>query len=315
MSIRTVLGDIQARELGRTDHHEHLFQVTPLLPVDELDDENLSGQEAASLRKAGIDAMVEATPIGLGRNPSAVARIAARTGLHIVLTTGAHREAHYPEGHVLLDATEQRMADRFVTDLTAGADDTFAAPDGSNAAPGSGIRAGLLKAGIGYWSISAFEQRVLAAVATAHRSTGASVMVHLEHGSAAFEVLDALTGAGVRADRIALAHIDRNPDPVLHAELADAGCYLGYDDMARHREWPDSALLECLARVAGSGGAERILLGGDVTRRTRYRAYGGIPGLTYLPTRFVPRLQRELGAEHSHRILVDNPARWLDRAP
>lgn len=302
MSIRTVLGDIPAQELGRTDYHEHLFQVTPLLPGDELDDETLSGQEAASLREAGIDAMVEATPIGLGRTPSAVARIAARTGLHIVLTTGAHREVHYPQGHALLEATEQHMADRFTTDLTTGTDD-------------SGVRAGVLKAGIGYWSISPFEHRVLAAVATAHRATGAPVMVHLEHGSAAFEVLDELATAGVPAHRVALAHIDRNPDPGLHTELAATGCYLGYDGMARHREWPDSTLLDCLTQVVEDGAADHILLGGDVARRSRYRAYGGMPGLTYLPNHFLPRLERRAGTEHTDRILIGNPARWLDWAP
>jgi hypothetical protein len=47
-----------------------------------------------------------------------------------------------------------------------------------------------------------------------------------------------------------LAHVDRNPDPGLHAELAAAGAYLGYDGMARFKYWPDSVLLDCLLRVA-----------------------------------------------------------------
>jgi 5-phospho-D-xylono-1,4-lactonase len=34
--IRTVLGDIRAEELGATHNHEHAFQVSPLLPGDEL---------------------------------------------------------------------------------------------------------------------------------------------------------------------------------------------------------------------------------------------------------------------------------------
>jgi 5-phospho-D-xylono-1,4-lactonase len=38
-SVRTVLGDIAPTDLGRTNYHEHLFQVTPLLAGDELDDE------------------------------------------------------------------------------------------------------------------------------------------------------------------------------------------------------------------------------------------------------------------------------------
>lgn len=302
MTIRTVLGDIPAAGLGRTDYHEHLFQVTPLLPGEELDDEHLSSQEAGSLREAGIDAMVEATPIGLGRDLAGVTRIAAATGLRIVATTGAHREAHYP-GHSLLEAGESGLAARFTADLTDGV-----------RVEGIPARCGLIKAGIGYWSISAFEHRVLAAVGQAHRATGAPVMVHLEYCSAAFEVLAELGGHGVPANRVALAHVDRNPDPGLHSELCAAGAYLGYDGMARHREWPDSAVLACLLETASRAGAGRLLLGGDVARRSRYRAYGGIPGLDYLPARFVPRLSREGGSAIVQAMLVDNPARWLDWA-
>jgi phosphotriesterase-related protein len=173
------------------------------------------------------------------------------------------------------------------------------------------VRAGVLKAGIGYWSITGFERDVLDAVAAAHRATGAPVMVHLEHGSAAVEVLELLAAGGVAAHRVVLAHIDRNPDPGLHAELAAAGAYLGYDGMARSRTWPDSALIECLLRVTTRGGARRVLLGGDVARRTRYVAYGGMPGLAYLPERFVPRLEAEGGPELVRSVLVDNPARLL----
>jgi phosphotriesterase-related protein len=136
-------------------------------------------------------------------------------------------------------------------------------------------------------------------------------MVHLEHGTAALEVLDLLRGLGVSADAVALAHIDRNPDPGRHAELAATGAYLGYDGVARTRSWPDSVVLDCLLAAAEQGAADRILLGGDVARRTRYVAYGGLPGLAYLGERFVPRLVRDGGPELADRVLVANPARWL----
>src|SRR5690606_29546269 len=41
-TIRTVLGDVAPAELGATNYHEHLFQISPLLPGDELDDEDAS---------------------------------------------------------------------------------------------------------------------------------------------------------------------------------------------------------------------------------------------------------------------------------
>ncbi len=311
--IRTALGDIDPQRLGPTDYHEHLFQVSPLLEGDELDDEAKSGEEARSLVRSGIDAIVEATPIGLGRDPAGVARISAASGLCAVVTTGAHREPHYRADHWLkaLDEVQLRAAfERDLLDSCPAVDDP--ALKGRAVTPsGDPIRAGVLKAGIGYWSITPFERRVLAAVGAAHVRTGAPLMVHLEAGSAAHEVLDLLGSLGVDPSAVVLAHIDRNPDSGLHAELADRGAYLGYDGMARHRQYPDAVLVDCLAEVVEGGHEDRVLLGGDVARRTRYVAYGGMPGLAYFRERFIPRLVARIGHSSTERMLVDNPARFL----
>jgi phosphotriesterase-related protein len=314
-AVRTVLGDVPAASLGRTDYHEHLFQVSPLLVGDELDDESASDDEAERLRASGFDAMVDATPVGLGRRPEALARVSARPGRpRIVATTGAHRDPHYGSGHPLLDATERDLTALFTRDVVDGmpTSDDPGAPAGQ-APDGAAIRAGVVKAGIDYWRISPFERRVLAAVAATSVATGAPVMVHLEHGSAATEVLDVLEAGGVPADAVTLAHADRNPDPVLHAELAARGAYLGYDGWARHRDRPDSDLIACFVAAAALGAGDRLLLGGDVARASRYVGYGGMPGLAYLGERVLPRLMREAGPEAVDAATVANPARWLGR--
>ena len=311
--FRTVLGDLDPGELGRIDYHEHLFQISPLLVGDELDDEEATGAEAALLRTSGFAAMVDATPIGLGRNPAAMARISAHSGLNVVATSGAHSQEHYQSSSWMLDLSEGEMTARFITDLTTGmpACDRPSAAPAAQGPDGEPVRAGILKVGIGYWRISPFERRVIAAVGAAHCQTGSPVMVHLEHGSAAFEVLAVLATVGVPAESVVLAHVDRNPDPVLHAELAAAGAYLGYDGFARTREWPDTALLRCLREAADLGARDRLLIGGDVARRTRYTSYGGMPGLAYLGDRVVPRLEREAPADLVAALLVHNPARLL----
>jgi predicted metal-dependent phosphotriesterase family hydrolase len=112
-----------------------------------------------------------------------------------------------------------------------------------------------------------------------------------------------------------LAPVDRHHDPGLPAELAAAGAYLGYDGMARAKYWPGSILLDCLLQVVTRGGAERILLGGDVARRSSFRSYRGMPGLAYLPQGFIPWLRDAGGEELVHQILVANPARFLAFTP
>lgn len=316
--IRTVLGDVEPSALGPTDYHEHLFQISPLLPGDELDDEAASTAEAGLLRSSGFAAMIDATPVGLGRDASALARASAASGLTVVATTGRHREAHYRSDDPIREWPAAGLAELFIRDIEEGmpADDgaTLRGEAGPRAASpvGAEVRAGILKAGIDYWRISRFERETLEAVSAAHRSTGAAVMVHLEFCTAAHEVLDVLAAQGVSSHRVVLAHADRDPDAGLHADLAARGAYLGYDGFARPRIRSDQELLDLTVSVVDAGAGDRILLGGDMARRTRYQAYGGMPGLAYLGARYLPRLVHRIGEDVVRRLTVANPARLLD---
>jgi 5-phospho-D-xylono-1,4-lactonase len=286
--IRTVRGDIAPEELGPCDAHEHLFLVTPAQPGDEYADVDKAIEEATTLRAAGARALVDWTPIGLGRDLEGLAAVSEATGLHIVAATGLHREVHYAPDDPLRDETEEALADRFVDDLD---------------------RCGIIKVGAGYHAVTPFEAKAFAAAAAAHARIGAPVCVHTEHGTMGGALVARLGERGVPAERVILAHVDRNPDAGEHAETAAMGAWLQLDGPGRTKYWPDSTILALIDELAERGHAERLLLGGDTGRRSMMRAYGGGPGLDYVFARFKPRLERELGTELSERILVDNPAR------
>ena len=266
-SVRTVLGDIDPGELGRCDAHEHLLLVSPLLRGHELDDRELATADAHALRAAGADAVVEWTPLGLGRDLDGLASASRASGLHIVAATGLHRDAHYSDEFWGRDATPAELADLYVSELED--------------------RCGMIKVGASYHRLTAFERRAWEAAAAARERTGAPVCVHLELGTCGPEAVEAF-GAGV-----VLAHLDRNPDPGLHRELAQAGAWLSYDGVGRIKYGPDSSILELIEAV----GPDRVLLGGDQARRTEHP-------IDWLFRRFVPRLDEETAA----RILVTNPA-------
>lgn len=315
---RTVLGDIPVGQLGRVNAHEHAFQISPLLPGDELDDESSSTEEFRRLANSGFDAVIDATPVGLGRRPEALARISRATGLHIVATTGMHRDAHYGDAHPLASLDVSARTALFTADIVEGmpaedSEDAQRTSDGrvsTNSLRRTEFRAGLAKVGIEYWRISPSESATIEAIAATHELTAVPVMVHLEFCTAAHEVLDRFASLGVPSSRILLAHADRDPDPGLHRELMARGAFLGYDGMARPRTRSDAELLDLTVRVVADG-PNRILLGGDVARATRYIAYGGMPGLQYLGERYLPRLRERIGADAVRTMLVDNAAALL----
>jgi phosphotriesterase-related protein len=301
----TVTGLTDPAELGVTDAHDHLFLRSPALPGDELGDPARAIEEVAEAKASGLQAIVELTPIGLGRRPDLLRKVAEATGLAIIAATGYHRDAHYPAGHWVLDAGEDMLLERMLADIKDGmhpADwrDPSMAPDAA--------RAGVIKAGASYQRVTRQERRRLAGVAEASTRTGVSVVAHTEVGTAADEIVSVLTGAGVPEDRIILAHLDRNPDAEVHIDLAERGVYLEYDTVGRIKYRPDSQLLDLIESVCAAGYGDRILLGLDLGRREYFRAYDGGPGMRYLMDTFVPRLERRIGQEAVRQILVDNAA-------
>jgi 5-phospho-D-xylono-1,4-lactonase len=286
--VRTIRGDIAPEALGPCDAHEHLFLVTPAQPGDEYSDIAKAIEEATALRAAGAQALVDWTPIGLGRDLDGLRAVSEATGLHILAATGLHRDVHYARDDSLRGKAEDVLADSFVADLE---------------------RCGIIKVGADYHSITPFEAKAFAAAARAHREVGAPVCVHTEHGTMGLAIVERLRELGVPPDRVILAHVDRNPDAGEHAETAATGAWLQLDGPGRTKYWPDSTILRLISDLAERGCVDRLLLGGDTGRRSMLRAYGGGPGLDYVFARFKPRLERELGRELSEQIFVANPAR------
>jgi predicted metal-dependent phosphotriesterase family hydrolase len=304
-AVMTVLGPIAPDQLGVTDAHEHLFLRSPALPGQDFDDAGRAIEEVGEAKRGGLRAIVEVTPIGLGRRPAGMRAVSEATGVHVVAGTGYHRDAHYGANHWVREASVEVLARRILADLKEG----MHPDDWLTEAPLDAARAGVIKAGASYQHISRLEERRLVAAAIGHLETGAAILVHTEIGTCGHEILDRLVREGVRPERIILAHLDRNPDLELHSELAARGAMLEYDTPGRIKYRPDSQLLDLIAGMVEAGHTERVLIGLDLGQRDYFRAYGGGPGLTYLMDTFVPRLRKRIGDRGVEAILVANAAR------
>ena len=289
--MRTVEGDISPASLGPTDSHDHFFFVSPLQPGDEMTNVECAVFEARTLSQAGVRTVVDWTPLGLGRSPEGLVRVAQASGLQVVGATGVHRHDHYGPEDPLRGEPVEALARRFVADLTA------------PVAP-----SGIIKIGASYHRLQPLETTAFAAAAQAHHETGVPICVHTEHGTMGLGIVEHLSALGVAPTAVVLAHLDRNPDAGEHAETAATGAWLQLDGPGRTKYWPDSTVLQLLADLAGRGFSAQLLLGGDTARSSMMRAYGGArDGLPF--ARFKPRLERELGTQVSRAIFVDNPAR------
>ena len=304
--VVTVLGPVDADRLGVVDAHDHLFMRSPAARGDEFDDPDKAIEEVREAADSGIRTIVDMTPIGLGRRPDLLRRVAEATGVNVVGASGFHRDAHYPAGHWVHAASVETLTERILADLRDGMHPTdWADPD----AQPDAARAGAIKGGASYHHASASERRRLEAIANAARETGVAALIHTENGTFGHEIVDLMEGWGLPADRLLLAHLDRNPDAELHIEIAARGVTLEYDTVGRTKYHPDSTVLDLIEAVAAAGHVDRLALGIDTARPDMLRAYGGGPGLRYLMDRFVPRIRRRLGDDAVHRILVANPAR------
>jgi 5-phospho-D-xylono-1,4-lactonase len=304
-TVMTVRGPLPASELGVTNAHEHLFLRSPALAGQEITDLDRSAAEVADAAGVGLQSIIEMTPIGLGRRPDLLRAVSERTGVHVIAATGYHRDLHYPDGHWVHDASAEILSDRIVADLETG----MHPRDWDGEADPDPARAGAIKAGASYHVVSRGEARRLEAAAVGCLRTGAAILVHCEVGTAGHEIVDLLTAAGVDPGRIILSHLDRNPDPELHVEIASRGVTLEYDTVGRTKYHPDSTLLDLVESMVAAGHGNRLMLGCDLGRRDYFRAHGGGPGMRYLLATFVPRLRRRIGEATTDAILVRNPAR------
>ncbi|HEX8487932.1 MAG TPA: hypothetical protein VF642_05255 [Propionibacteriaceae bacterium] len=309
--IRTVLGDIPAADLGRTDAHEHVFLASPALPGEEFSDPDRAAEELQQVKASGIDAVVDLTTIGLGRRPAALADVSRRAVVHIVAATGYHRDAHYRSDHWVSAACREHLLAAVLADIEVGIDLTdWTSPFRAS----SESRAGIVKAGASYHRISSTEQLRLEVCAEAAARTGTPLAVHTEIGTSADDVLDVVEAAGLPAARVLLAHLDRNPDAEHHAHLVARGATLVYDTVGRVKYRPESTLLDLCATMVERGLTAHLMLGTDVGRRSTLRAYGGGPGMDVLGRSFLPRLERRIGTPSVSAILVDTPAAFLTLA-
>ena len=298
--IHTVLGEIEPSVLGRTLMHEHIFcdmyRVTGRLN-ELLNDEALSVNELAALRKAGGTALVEVTTPDLGRDPEALCRVAEKTELHIIMGTGWYRQPFYPPEIDRLLMNE--LADMIIAELTDGVE-------------GTGIPAGIIgEIGVHSDYATAQEERVLRAAARAQKATGAPLTTHASMYPVGLLQLEVLKDEGTDLSRVIIGHCDTYLDQSYHLAILEAGAYVQFDTVGRNHMNPDSRRARAFVELVRLGWRDKLLLSSDRCHRSDLCAFGGV-GYDYVFTGFFDLL-RAMGIDDEtlDTITIENPRRVL----
>lgn len=337
---QTVLGPVDADELGITMVHEHLLSDVRLNYEDPedpeelalarapvslenlswvslnctksrdnmvLSDPELAIREAMLFKQAGGRTLVDVTNVGLGRDPIKLRHIALETGLHIVMGSGYYHALLHPPG--MDEKSEDDILAEIVGDITQGVD-------------GTGIRAGIIGEIGCNWPLHANEAKVLRASARAQIETGAPISIHPGgHVDSTFEIIDVLAAAGAVIERVIMGHMERNVwDHDQMLKLANLGCYLEFDWFGETRprfphgivEVPsDGERIRNIIFLISEGFGEKVLVSQDVCFKSRLASFGG-PGYAHI-AKYVQVWMREMGMGEKdiENLLVNNPRRIL----
>lgn len=314
--IRTMLGDIAPEQLGFTYSHEHLVCRPPYW-VERgagdllLDDPEKTRGDMLIFKSLGGRSIVDATAVDYGRDPAAVCALSRETGVQVVGTAGFNKSFLWDARMPGQDHTFKQWIER----STIGQLADFVVREVREGMNGTDIRAGQVKFGTGYNSISPLEIKTIRAVARAHRETGAPIHSHTESGTMPLEQMAYLREEGVGMENVSFGHMDRNLDPYLHLKVAESGAYLCFDGIGKVKYGPESQRIACILALIKRGYGDQVLVSGDTARKSYYRSYGHGLGLGYILETWIPRFQEEAaaagldGEDAVRRIFVDNPRR------
>jgi phosphotriesterase-related protein len=311
---------VESTALGPTLMHEHVFVLTPDVQLNYADewDEQARVADAigrlTALREAGIQTIVDPTVVGLGRNVARIKRINEQVDLNIIVATGVYTYGDVPfffqhRGPALSPDLPEPMVEFFVRDITTGVADT-------------GVKAGFLKCAIDHEGMAQGVERVLRAVAAAHKRTGAPIMVHTHPGThRGSEVATLLGQLEVDPHRVQLAHSGDSEDVDYLASLADAGFQLGMDRFGLDSTLTTDKRVATVVELCRRGYARSMVLSHDAACYVDWVDQQLVPmflpnwNYTHISKDVLPALRKQgVTEEQINQMLVDNPRRFFEPA-
>src|ERR1019366_2977954 len=318
--IHTVRAPLDTAQLGVTLMHEHVFvlstEILQNYPDIWGDEEQRVADAAARLNELyqlGVRSIVDLTVIGLGRYIPRIQRVAALTPLRIVVATGVYTyndlpfHFHHQGPGTILDGPEP-MVEMFVRDIEEGI-------------AGTGVRAAMLKCDTDQPGVTPGVERVLRAVAQAHRRTGVPISTHTHaHSRRGLDQQRIFLEEGVDLSRVVIGHCGDTTDLAYLEELIGQGSTIGMDRFGIDTLLPFEDRVATVVRLCERGHAGKMVLSHDASCFCDWfperPMQAALPRWNYLHIHdhVLPALRKGgVTEEQITTMLIDNPRKIFER--
>jgi phosphotriesterase-related protein len=315
--VETVRGPVNSSRLGSTLMHEHVFVLSPEIEKtsaewDEDAARELAVERLRELKAHGIDTIVDLTVIGLGRFMPRIAAIAERVPeINVVAATGVFTYNEVPmyfhfRGPGAILGGPEPMTEFFVREIRDGIGET-------------GIRPGILKCATDRPGITPGVERVLRAVAQAHRETGVPITTHTPTPPQPWglEQQRIFIEEGVDLTQVVIGHSGGTVDTAYHEALLANGSFLGFDHFGIGTI-PLHDRVESVRVLCERGHAERIVLSHDAMCHVDWFPPSVASAWkewrwTHIPDDVLPAMRAAgISDDDVQTMMVDNPRRILE---
>lgn len=315
--INTVRGPISADELGTTLMHEHFtcaysgwFADASIAPEDYKAALKKNIEVVKTAMAVGINTIVDATPNDVGgRNPEFYKKLAKKTGINIICSTGLYTEhggspAYWKMRVMWGEDISKMIAELFIKEITEGIRDT-------------GIKAGVIKVASG-GEMTPYEASVFKAAVMAQKATGVPIITHTEGPTGGVEQAELFIKEGADPKKVMIGHVSNSKDIEYHKAILAKGVYIGFDRIGLDIITPLDVNARNVAELCKLGYANRIMLSHDTINFWLGRPIPVLSDKTVpilanwridtISLRFIPALKK-LGVtdEQIKTMMVDNP--------
>ncbi len=256
--VQTVNGAVSENELGTTLAHEHICLVNQEMRVqfpDWFDEEKFLSYAIPRMRRLksmGIDSVIDATPINLGRDIKLIRQVSEASGIHIIASTGLY----FMDEPWCWTLNAECMAKLFIREICEGIQ-------------GTDIKAGIIKCASDVKGINAYNRAMLQAAAIASKKTNTPIITHTYSHDEAGELRNALhqqavlLEAGVEPSKIIIGHLGDSNDIDYLVSVLKNGTYIGFDRFGVDQFNSTENRIKTLVKLIELGWAHRIVLSHD----------------------------------------------------